>query len=52
MNRALKIVDPNGQAFTCWRYRNVSASEFKKDLREMIEYFSGNILMAPPFISK
>ncbi len=52
VNEALEAVDPHGQTFSCWRYRNVSASEFKKDLGEMIEFFSGNILMTPPFISK
>ena len=52
VNEALEAVDPHGQTFSCWRYCNVSASEFKKDLGEMIEYFSGNILMTPPFISK
>ena len=52
VNEALEAVDPYGQTFSCWRYCNVSASEFKKDIGEMIEYFSGNILMTPPFISK
>ena len=52
VNEALEAVDPYGQTFSCWRYCNVSASEYKKDLGEMIEYFSGNILMTPPFISK
>ncbi len=52
VNEALEAVDPHGQTFSCWRYCNVSASEFIKDLGEMIEYFSGNILMTPPFISK
>ncbi len=52
VNEALEAVDPHGQTFSCWRYCNVSASEFKKDIGEMIEYFSGNILMTPPFISK
>ena len=52
VNEALEAVDPYGQTFSSWRYRNVSASEFKKDLGEMIEFFSGNILMTPPFISK
>ena len=52
VNEALEAVDPYGQTFSSWRYCNVSASEFKKDIGEMIEYFSGNILMTPPFISK
>ena len=52
VNEALEAVDPYGQTFSSWRYCNVSVSEFKKDLGEMIEYFSGNILMTPPFISK
>ena len=52
VNEAFEAVDPYGQTFSSWRYCNVSASEFKKDIGEMIEYFSGNILMTPPFISE
>ena len=52
INKAFEAVDPYGQTFSSWRYSNVSASEFKRDIGEMIEYFSGIIPMTPPFISK
>ncbi|MCY3941143.1 MAG: AAA family ATPase [Gammaproteobacteria bacterium] len=49
---ALKSIDPNEQLFTCWRYSIVSEDAFKEDTKEMIELFSGNVLMMPRFISK
>ena len=41
----------NEECFSCWRYRNVSTSEFIEDLEEMMKFFSGDMLFAPPFLS-
>ena len=49
---ALKAVDPDDETFTCWRYSLVSANAFRDDIVEMNEFFSGNALMVPPFVSK
>ena len=48
---ALKAVDNDDETFTCWRYSIVSANAFRDDIVEMIDFFDGNTLMAPPFIS-
>ena len=37
--------------FTCWRYRDVSAAEFIEDIQEMLKFFAGDVLIAPPFLS-
>ena len=41
----------NEETFSCWRYRNVSTSGFIEDLEEMMKFFSGDTLFAPPFLS-
>ena len=52
VERAQEEADPHDQTFSCWRYCNVSASEFKADIEEMKKFFRGGTLPIPALADK
>ena len=50
--QAEEAVRSPGPVFSCWRYRNIAGTNFKKDIKEMIDLFKGNTFLAPPFLSR
>ena len=51
VHRAEQEALSHEESFSCWRYRSVSAGEFIEDIGEMMKFFSGDTLFAPPFLS-
>ena len=52
VEKAQEEVDPHDQTFSCWRYCNVSANEFKADIEEMVKFFRGGTLRIPALAAK
>lgn len=49
--RAEHEVDRHDETFSCWRYRNVSADDFKADIKQMVKQFDDNVVLEPAFLS-